>query len=314
MPTSTHLTTIEGTLTPRAPFDFGQTLQFVGDFTPTAGEQTVTEQSISKALTLNGRAVGFQVRNLGTVEEPQVAYTLFSEQPLNAAEHAAVRDRIRFFLSLDDDLQPFYAIARSDPPFELVIDTLYGLHQPKFLTPFEIACWAILGQRVPMAVAHKMKMALMQRWGTAITLSDGQTYHAFPEPQQMAAVSLDELATVVRNVRKVEYLHAVIHFFVSVDEQYLRTGDYDGVAARLRAVRGVGDWSAYFILIRGLGRHERTATSGKEIIQAASKVYGQSLTPPDLQRILAGYGEHQGHWSFYVRVMSFLHSDLLERI
>src|SRR5579883_2326697 len=97
MPTSTNLISVEGTLTPRAPFDFAQTLQFVGDFTPTSGEQTVTEQSITKALTLNGRAVGFQVRNLGSVEAPQVAYTLFSEQPLSEVEHAAIRDRISFF-------------------------------------------------------------------------------------------------------------------------------------------------------------------------------------------------------------------------
>ncbi len=311
MPTSTNLISVEGTLTPRAPFDFAHTLQFVGDFTPTAGEQTVTEQAITKALTLNGRAVGFQVRNLGSVEAPRVAYTLFSEQPLSADEHEVVRDRIRFFLSLDDDLEPFYALARGDVHFEPVIKTLYGLHQPKFLTPFEIACWAILGQRIPMAIAHKMKMALVQRWGTSITLPDGQTYHAFPEPQQMASLGLDDLAAVVRNARKVEYLHAIIHFFVSVDEHYLRTGDYEEVAARLRAVRGIGDWSAYFILIRGLGRGERTSTSGKEILQAASKVYGQALTPADLQRILVRYGKHQGDWSFYVRVMSFLHSDLL---
>ena len=56
-----------------------------------------------------------------------------------------IANRLRFFLSLNDDLQPFYRIGLADPPFASVIECLYGLHQPKFLTPFELACWAILG-------------------------------------------------------------------------------------------------------------------------------------------------------------------------
>lgn len=290
---------------PRAPFDFVKTLQFVGDFTPTEGEQTVTANTLTKAVTLNGRAVAFHVRNIGSVEAPCVAYTLFTEHPLTNAEHETIRERLRFFLSLDDDLQPFYTIGRTDPHFEPVIKALYGLHQPKFLTPFEIACWAVLAQRIPMALAHRTKMALAQRWGTSITLPEG-VYHAFPEPQQMATVSVDELAPIVRNIRKVEYLHAVIQFFNEVDESYLRTGDYSEVATSIRSIRGIGEWSAYFILIRGLGRIERTPLSDKEIIKAASSIYRQEMTPAAIQRIVDCYGTHQGYWAFYVRAGVFL--------
>ncbi|HEY0757235.1 MAG TPA: hypothetical protein VGD98_24990 [Ktedonobacteraceae bacterium] len=313
MAINSNLSIIEGVLTPRAPFDFGRTLQFVGSFTPTAGEQSVTDQSITKAVMLNGRAVGFKVCSIGSVEEPTLAYTLFSEQPLTEAEHEALRDRIRFFLSLDNDLQEFYAIGYTDPSFEPVIKALYGLHQPKFLTPFEIACWAVLVQRTPMAIAHSTKMALNRRWGADIMLPDGAIYSAFPEPEQMVAVSIDELASVVRNTRKVEYLYAVIQFFGSVDEHYLRTGDYDEVVTRLRAVRGIGEWSAYFILLRGLGRMERTPVSDKEIITAASKVYGRALTPASIQTIIDRYGKLQGDWAFYVRVMVFLYWDAITK-
>ncbi len=169
MLTTNHLHQITGTLTPRAPFDFAKTLAFLGDFTPTAGEQALAPDSITKAVTLHGRAIAFSVRNTGTLEEPRVAYTLYAEHPLSEPELGAVIDRIRFFLSLDDDLQPFYAIGRTDPAFAPVMEHLYGLHQPKFLTPFEIACWAILAQRNPLAMAHRTKMALVQRWGTSIT-------------------------------------------------------------------------------------------------------------------------------------------------
>lgn len=299
------LTTIEGTLAPRAPFDFVKTLQFVGDFTPTAGEQTVVAHTLTKAITLNGRAVAFRVRSIGSVEEPRVAYTLFSERPLTDAEHESIRDRISFFLSLDDDLQAFYATGRADARFAPVIEAMYGLHQPKFLTPFEIACWSVLAQRIPIAIAHRVKMELMKRWGTSITLPEG-IYYAFPEPQQMAGVSMEELAPLIRNTRKVEYLYGVIQFFNEVDERYLRGADYDEVAARIRSIRGIGEWSAYFILVRGLGRMERTPFSGKELINAASHIYGREMTPAEIQRVVEPYGASQGYWSFYVRAGVFL--------
>jgi DNA-3-methyladenine glycosylase II len=297
------LHTIEGTLTPRPPCDFIKTLKFVGAFTPTEGEQSIEDGAITKAVTLHGRAVAFTLRNAGTIEEPRVAYQLASERPLSEQEHAAITDRIRFFLSLDDDLQPFYTIGRADPIFAPLIERFYGLHQPRFLTPFEIACWSILVQRVPMALAHRMKTRLVERWGTSITLPDG-TYRAFPEVEQLAAVSSQDLEEVVRNRRKLEYLQAVIQFFQEVDEQFLRYGNYEEVATRIRNIRGIGAWSAAFILIRGLGRMERAPVGDKELVKAASQVYnaGKQLSSAEIQRLLDHYGNTQGYWAFYTRI------------
>jgi len=313
MLSTNRLHSITGKLMPRPPFDFARSLRFLGEFGPTEGEQVLASGSLTKAITLHGRAVAFGLRSAGTIEEPRLAYTLFSEQPLSEAEHAAVADCIRFFLSLDDDLQPFYSIGRADPPFAPIIERLYGLHQPKFLTPFEIACWAVLGQRIPWRVAHRTKMALVERWGTSITLPSG-TYRAFPEPQQLAAVDASDLAAVVRNERKVEYLRAVIQFFVEVDEQFLRSGDYDEVAAQMRGVRGIGEWSSHFILVRGLGRMERVSTVDQELARAAASIYngGQPLTPADMQSIFDRYGSTQGLWALYARIATLDRKGAME--
>jgi DNA-3-methyladenine glycosylase II len=302
MSTSADLHVFTGTLTPRPPFDFVKSLGFLRGFGPTGGEQIFASGSLTKAVTLQGRAVAFELHSTGTIEEPELVYRLYSEQSLNEADRAAVTDRLRFFLSLDDDLRPFYEIGSADPSLAPVIERFYGLHQPKFLTPFEIACWAILGQRQPWRVAHRTKLALVERWGTSITLQ-GEIYRAFPEPEQLAAVDVGELASVVRNERKVEYLQAVIQFFNEVDEQFLRYGDNDEVIAKIRGIRGVGDWSSYFIMVRGLGRMERVSTVDQELAKAAAKVYndGQMLAPSEMQRLLDRYGIYQGLWALYLR-------------
>jgi DNA-3-methyladenine glycosylase II len=313
MLTADNLRVITGTLTPRSPFDFARTLGFLHAFGPTADEQALADGSVTKAVTLHGHAVAFNVQNVGTIEDPRLAYTLIAEHPLSDADHAAIADRMRFFLSLDDDLQSFYTIGRADPRFAPVIERFYGLHQPKFLTPFEIACWAILGQRIPWKVAHRMKMALVERWGTSITLSSG-TYRAFPEPEQLAAVDPSELAAVIRNERKVEYLRAVIQFFNEVDEQFLRNGDYDEVAARIRSIRGIGEWSSHFILVRGLGRMERVSAIDRELAKAAAQIYneGQPLALTEMQRLLDHYGTTQGYWAFYMRIATLDRPQVME--
>lgn len=295
--------TSSGILTPRPPFDYAKTLAFIRRFSPMADEQTIAGGTLTKAMALGGRAVVFAVRGSGSVEQPELHYTLYAERALEPAEQAAALDRVRWFLSLDDDLEPFYASAREDTEFWPIVERFYGLHQPKFLAPFEIACWAVLTQRTPMPVARRLKDRLIERYGHAMTL-DGVTYRAFPEPATLAAVDPGELADLLHHERKAEYLTAVTRFFGETDERWLRTGPYEDVAARLRAVRGIGEWSATFILVRGLGRMERVAAVEGALAQAAARLYngGKPLADDELRRKLDRYAAYQGYWAFYTRI------------
>lgn len=294
--------TTEGTLSATPPFDFAQTLRFVGAFTPMAGEQQLVERLLRKAVMIQGTVVVFTVTATGDSEQPSLRYTLASETPLTATMERAAVERIRFFLSLGDDLRPFYAAAQAgDPAFLPVIQRLYGLHQVKFLTPFENACWAVLTQRTPMAVAHALKQRLVARYGASLIV-DGAEYPAFPEAATLAAAGRDDLAALLRNERKASYLHAIAEAFASVDESWLRTGDYEQVRGWLLTIDGIGPWSANFVLIRGLGRMAAVATPEKELLAAAHNVYGPDITPDALLHLAREvYGDHAGYWSFYLR-------------
>ena len=294
-----------GYITPTAPYDFTKSLNFLGYFPATQGEQAITEQALTKAVYVDGQLIGFRVASTGTIDKPQLAYTLFSEQVINDVIKNAAIDRITFFLSLDDDLRPFYAIGQEDSDFAPIVQELYGYHQVKFLTPFEIACWAVLTQRNPMNMSQKMKKSLIDSYGGTIMI-DGVAYSAFPEPERMVHVSEDELTGVVRNARKAEYLVAVIKAFSDVDEHFLRTGDYDEVEAWLRNIRGFGAWSSSFVMVRGLGRMEHLTSNEKVMLDAASRLYGhgKDLSRAEVERIGERYGDYQGYWGHYLRVGS----------
>lgn len=292
-----------GTLAATPPFDFAHTLAFLADFGPTAGEQAIDEQGLTKAVLVDDRAIAFTVRASGTIEEPHLAYTLHADAPLDPARAAATLDRIGFFLGLADDLRPFYAIGAADPAFAPVQARLYGYHQVKFLTPFENACWAILTQRNPLPQARRAKEALIARYGGGVTV-EGRRHEAFPEAARLAAVAPDELAALVGNARRGTYLHAAASAFAAVDEGWLRAGPTGEVEGWLRGIKGIGAWSAAFILIRGLGRADVLPAGEGRLAAIVSRRYlgGAPATDDAIMRCAAPYGPWRGYWAHYLRV------------
>lgn len=291
-----------GTLAATPPFNFAHSLAFLNGFSPMQGEQAIGDDTLTKAVIIADRPIAFAVRAAGTMEQPQLAYTLYADAPLDAALARAALERIAFFLGLADDLRPFYAIGATDPAFVPVIARLYGYHQAKFLTPFENACWAILTQRNPIPQARRAKEVLIARYGDAVTVA-GRRYTAFPEAPRLAATSPDDLAGLVGNTRRASYLHAAASAFATVDEGWLRAGPWAEVEHWLRDIKGIGAWSAAFILIRGLGRMEHLPLGEERLAAIVSRRYpvGAPATDEALARCAAPYGPWQGYWAQYLR-------------
>ena len=293
-----HTTT--GSLAPVPPFDFDKSLDFLGFFAPMEGEQTLAARTLAKAVLLHRQIVVFEIAVSGSIEQPRLDYTLHSDQPISNATRLAAEDRIAFFLSLNDDVRPFYAIGLDDQSFAPVIQRLYGYHQVKFLTPFENACWAVLTQRTPIPIAKQLKQALVERFGANLIIN-GQRYAAFPEPARLAAADSAELLELVGNPRRAAYLQALSAAFAGTDESWLRAAPYTEVAAWLRAIKGLGAWSTTFVLLRGLGRMEQLPVGEARLGAAVAKVYG-ALPDTEFAAITERYGAYRGYWAHYLRV------------
>lgn len=296
------LYTESGRLSARAPFDFAKTLAFAQGFYPARRDQRIDGDSLTRALMVHGQPVGFRVWSEGTLEAPQLGYTLYAEQPLSAEQREAIVDRVGFFLSLDDDLEPFYEIGHDDPSFAHIINDLYGYHQLKFLTPFENAVWAVLSQRNQMPVTRRMKQAISDHYGGQIVI-DEIAYSAFPEPDRLAVAPPDEVSKVIHHGPKGQLLPGVAQAFDRMDEHWLRDAPSDEVERWLQSIRGIGDWSAAFILLRGLGRMNRLPAGDRWIAGAVAKVYGLGAGADDVmvERLGRPYGEWIGYWAHYLR-------------
>jgi DNA-3-methyladenine glycosylase II len=265
-------------------------------------DQTVSELSMTKAVRVGGRAIVFQLRPTGTIKMPGLKYTLFSDHPFSRGLTEVVLDRVSFFLSLSDDLDQFYRVAINDSNFAPVLQKLYGLHQVKFLTPFESACWAVLSQKNQLSAARQAKQALLERYGTSLEVN-GHVYRAFPEPGQLLEASKEELHGLLKHQRREDFLAHIIKAFNEVDERFLRTAGYDKVEEWLKNIRGIGEWSAGLIMLRGLGRMEKLDVE-KRLVAAAGRVYGRPITEQRIHVIAEKYGKWKGYWAYYLRTVS----------
>lgn len=280
-------------LSPKQPFAFEHSLSFFCSFPPTAGEQEVGPRSLTKAHALDGRAV------LTTVADTDrgLACTVTSEAALDDAAHTRVLDRVRFQLSLDDDLTLFDARARADLPFAPIARRWRGHHHVKFASPIEITTWAILAQR-NMRMGRPVKDRLVRALGPAIEVG-GVTHRAFPEAEALTDMRM--VRPLVRTDAEAHAISAAARTFsvIDVGATLLRTS-YDEAERFLVSLPRIGPWSAAFVLFRGLGRMERLAERSGPIFAAARRVYG-SRPERELRAIAESYGAWMGYWALYLR-------------
>lgn len=289
-----------GSITPVAPFDFAKSLRCLEGFSPTEGEQAIEAGAVRKATRIDGRTVLFEVRKRdgASIERPGLEVALRSEQAMDGSMVGAAIERVAQFLSADDDVAAFYRRVQGDPILAPHVERLFGLHQVRFLTPFENACWAVMGKRTPIAVARRTKDAFVERYGGVIEV-EGSIYRAFPEPRDVAGSTADDLRPLLCNDRRAAYLANVIEAWQGADEGWLRTGSYDDAYAWLHAIKGFGEWSTLFVLFRGLGRGERMILT-RPNARAMRSAYGDR-SDAELQGVLDGYGPWAGYALLYLR-------------
>ena len=300
----TKVRTVEGATAAVAPFDFGKTLDFLRGFPPVLGRLPVVGDGLYWASRVTGRTVLFHVRSNRGAPDGVLDYSLHIGGPgeTEGVEQDAVW-QIRRLLSLDDDLGDFYGLAQNDPCFAPVVRELYGYHQVKFGSPFEAAAWAIVSQRNRISTARELHQSLLKTLGHNIRVG-GRDYWAFPDPQDVAPLGEADLPFSLHSLRRGEYILDTARAFASVTPDFLQCAPDAELEEWLRGIRGIGPWSARFIMLRALGRYQGLPENERGLTRAASLVYGAgvTLTPQDVKRISNEYGRWRGYWAHYLRV------------
>lgn len=212
----------------------------------------VREDHIRRLVSLSGRDVLLAV---SCPNDQELVVTVLYGGPLDAAEQLEAAGYVRTWFDLNRDLEPFCKLASSDALLAGVVQQLYGLRLMGIPDLFEALCWAILGQQVNLAFAYTLKERLTTAFGDAVTW-EGSVYRRFPSPEQMLAVSADELGALKLSRMKSTAILEVARFMSAGElsrESLLAMESFDAMEARLVSIRGIGPWTAHYVRMRCLG-------------------------------------------------------------
>ncbi|MBI4233353.1 MAG: DNA-3-methyladenine glycosylase 2 family protein [Chloroflexi bacterium] len=247
---------LEG-LRPRPPFSLDLTAGYQTYFTGETGADHFHNGVFQRLLERDGRLLLASARSARQPEEvdtPGLEVEVLGEE-VRAEDAAWALDRVAWILGAQADLRPFYAWAEGDPVLRGITRRLYGLHPPRMPTLFEGLVFAIAGQQVASTIARMVRTLLTQTYGPRLSL-DGHTYHAFPSPHALLEAGLEGLRRCKLSTRKAEYILDLATRIraCELDPEAVAGLPSEELIARLCQWRGIGRWTAEWVLLRAMGR------------------------------------------------------------
>jgi DNA-3-methyladenine glycosylase II len=167
-----------------------------------------------------------------------------------------------------------------DPVMAELAQRLRGFRPPLAPSPFEMLLGAISAQQISLRAALAVRNRFVERFGARAEFA-----YAFPEPDQVAAATRDELTALGFSGRKADYVLAVARS--DLDWAELAVLPDDEVKAALIQLPGIGEWTADWFLARYLARPRAWPAGDLALRKVVSAFYGdgRSLTTAEVREI-----------------------------
>lgn len=205
-----------------------------------------------RVLPFDDVPVEVAVHQSGTSATPRLNVTLTGTRLRPALKHEA-KALVEKMFGLQVDLAPFYQMASQDPKLSVLVEKFRGVKPPRFPTIFETLANAFACQQLSLTVGLGLLSRLASVCGLSLTQEDG-THYAFPRPQDLLKVTPRVFRALGFSGNKVRAFDEVARNIVdgTVDLECLEEMDNQAVIDFLLELRGVGRWTAEYVLLRGL--------------------------------------------------------------
>ena len=209
----------------------------------------------SRVVVVDGHPVRLAVTQQVAGAQPTLVVTVESTTRISTRVRKEAGLLVQKMLGLAVDLQPFYKLARDNRVIGPLVEQFAGVRPPRFPTVFEGLVNAIACQQVSLDVGIVLLNRLSERFGAQFVTPD-TVLHAFPTPAGLADVpeeSIRELGFSHQKTQAIQELSTHVAD-TTVDLARLEDMTNEEAVAYLSRIRGIGRWSAEYVLLRGLGR------------------------------------------------------------
>lgn len=208
----------------------------------------------TRVLLLEGQLVKVTVSQPDLPSSPRLLVTAASRFPCMDLR-VRVSRLLQQMLGYATDVHAFAELASHDPTIAELARRFQGLKPPRFPSLFEALLNAFACQQVSLDVGLLLLNRLTQRYG--LTWEDEQgTRAAFPEPEQLVNASEAQLRMLGWSRQKARAALELASLLTQDPAHFasLETLSNEEICQAVLPLRGVGRWSAEYMLLRGLGR------------------------------------------------------------
>jgi len=285
-----------------APFNFDLTAQIFqsGD----KQIRTYSNGQFTQVLKLNGKLTMVKLASTGTIVQPKITVELKSNSPITLQDKEKAKEAVKFIFNLDFDLSSFYNDVKGDQTMYHITRQLYGLKNPTTPTVYEALVDSIVEQQISIKVAHTVEERLVKKFGETLTVG-GESFYAYPTPQNIVCASLEEIRNCRLSQRKAEYIQEAAKLIVNgkLDLEHLKTHQNpEEIIAELDEIRGIGVWTAELTMLRGMQKLDALPADDFGIRRVISRYYcrGKPIKSGEAQEIAKSWGRWKGLAAFYL--------------
>jgi AraC family transcriptional regulator of adaptative response / DNA-3-methyladenine glycosylase II len=196
----------------------------------------------------------------------------------------AIVTRVRRVFDLGADIQTIDAHLSLDPLLAPLVASRPGLRAPGGWDGFELAMRAILGQQISVIAARRLAGQLVALHGKPLRPNHGghptpshpssshpTLSHVFPTAKRLAKANPLGLAMPIA---RQSTLKAFAEAAAADPNLFRPFGTIEEAILRLRAIRGVGEWTAQYIALRALREMDAFPASDIGLLRSAAKIDG----------------------------------------
>jgi AraC family transcriptional regulator of adaptative response / DNA-3-methyladenine glycosylase II len=257
-----------------APYDWPATMMFLAHRAIDGAEQ-VESDTYRRTIRFDGSTGILEVAH-----DDAGAALLATVKGLPPAAIPATVERVRLMFDLDADLRTIAAHLARDPSMAPLVAAGPARRVLRGWEGFEVAARSIIGQQVTVAQARRLNGILVDRCGIERPGSpDDPLRRVFPTAQRVLDADLSAMGMPGARVTTLKTVAGAV---LAEPRLFDRASSIDETIARLRAIRGIGDWTAHYIAMRACGEPDAFPASDVGLLRGAADATGCRPTPRQL--------------------------------
>lgn len=260
----------------RPPYDWENMLAFL-QARAIPGVETIENGRYFRTIEVDGALGSIAVAQLPREQSLEIGVLFPGVRALSV-----IVARVRRLFDLGADIETIEQHLAADPALARLIAQRPGLRAPGGWDGFEVAIRAVLGQQVSVSAARQFAGRLVELHGRSVPKllrTHPLLSCAFPDAKRLASVSSIGLAMPGARLAA---LTEVARAAIADPTLFHPLSSLAETVARLKGIRGIGEWSAQYIALRAARESDAFPATDLGLLRGAAAIEGETVSPAGL--------------------------------